>query len=825
MESGESVLVPWPAPALASREQRTVQVRVHGVDGSTSEWSDAVPVEAGLLREEDWRATFVGPAWDEDLESPQPCPHLRRAFEIAKPVTRARLYASALGVYELELNGERVGNHVLAPGWTSYHHHLQYDVFDVTPMLREGANTLGGIVGDGWFRGALVETMRRNRYGTRTALLCQLEVQHPDGSTTVVVTDDSWRASIGPIRSSGLYEGETFDARAQLVGWSEPGFDDDEWRPVVTVDHDLATLRAPVAPPIRVTERISPVQVLVSPSGNTIVDFGQNLVGVVELTVSGDAGIELTIRHAEVLQDGELCTAPLRAAEATDHYVLRGGGEETWHPRFTFHGFRYAEISGWPGAFDPAAISALVMHTDMRRTGWFECSDERVNKLHENVVWGMRGNFVGIPTDCPQRDERLGWTGDIAVFAPTASFLYDCAGVLESWLGDLAAEQKVDGTVPWVIPDSLDWLLPAAVWGDAAVTVPSTMYERFGDRDILRAQYPSMRAWVELELELAGDDLLWTGGFQFADWLDPTARSGDAFDQRTDPDLLATAAMIHSLDLIAAAADLLGEDDDHVRYEELARRARVAFAQEYVTPNGRVASDTQTAYSLAIVYDLVGGDAQTAHAGARLSHLAIIGGLTIATGFVGTPLVCDALTVTDHVDTAYGLLLQEQCPSWLYPVLHGATTIWERWDAITPEGRVNQDGIAMISFNHYALGAVADWLHRVVGGLAPLSAGWREFRIAPQPGGALSSASSRLVTPYGLASSKWVVEDGSLTVEAIVPPNTTALVRLPGSSEDLQVGSGSHRWTVPFERTEIPEAGTSWGDAARDHDAEREQHG
>jgi alpha-L-rhamnosidase len=823
VESGESVLVGWPAPPLVSRERRAVQVRVRGSDGSTSPWSDPVVVEAGLLAPDDWRAAFVGPAWDEDLDTPQPCPYLRREFAVAQPVTRARLYASALGVYELELNGERVGDHVLAPGWTSYHHHVRYDAFDVTPLLRDGANVLGGIVGDGWYRGALVEDLRRNRYGTRSALLCQLEVEHADGSTTAVVTDESWRASTGPIRRSGLYEGETYDARAELAGWSEPGFDDDGWHPVVTVAHDLATLRAPVAPPIRVTERIQPVGIVQSPSGKTIVDFGQNLVGVVELAVTGPAGTEVTIRHAEVLQDGELCTAPLRNAEATDRYTLRGGGRETWRPRFTFHGFRYAEITGWPGALDPADVRALVVHTDMRRTGWFECSDERVDQLHRNVVWGMRGNFVGIPTDCPQRDERLGWTGDINVFAPTATFLYDCAGVLESWLRDRAAEQRNDGTVPWVIPDSLEWLLPAAVWGDAAVTVPATVHERYGDLGIVRAQYRSMRSWVEQELAMAGDDLLWTGGFQFADWLDPTGRDGNAFDQRVDPDLLATAAMIHSLDLLAAAAELLDERDDRTRYSDLARRARDAFAREYVTPNGRLASDAQTAYALAIVYDLFADGEQRAHAGARLSHLAVTGGLTIATGFVGTPLVCDALTTTGHVDTAYGLLTQEQCPSWLYPVLQGATTIWERWDALTPDGRVMPEGLSMISFNHYALGAVADWLHRVVGGLCPAAPGWRELRIAPEPGGGLTRASSRLDTPYGLAASSWALGDGTVTVEAVVPPNTTAVVRLPGTDHDVRVGSGTHTWTVPYRPDAVAEPSGTWADAKTAYDAEHHE--
>jgi alpha-L-rhamnosidase len=799
VDSGESVLVSWPSRPLRSRERRTVEVRVFGTDGSESPWSAPLAVEAALLEPSDWDAAFVGPGWDEDVESPQPCPFLRRSFAVRAPVSRARVYVTALGVYELELNGTRVGDHVLAPGWTSYHHRLRYDTFDVTDLVHEGDNAIGAVLGDGWYRGALVDNLRRNRYGDRLGLLCRLELTHPDETTTVVVSDEDWRASTGPIRAAGLYEGETYDARAELVGWSEPGYDDAAWEPVTTVAHDVATLHAASAPPIRVTERVLPVEIATSPSGRTIVDFGQNLVGMIELTVEGATGTEVTIRHAEVLQDGELCTEPLRRAAATDRYTLRGDGPETWHPRFTFHGFRYAEITGWPGELTADHVTALVVHSDMVRTGWFECSDPLVNRLHENVVWGMRGNFVGIPTDCPQRDERLGWTGDIGVFAPTATYLYDCAGFLESWLLDLAAEQRDDGAVPWVIPDSLDWLLPAAVWGDAAVTVPCTVYERFGDVGALAQQYDSMRAWVDLELSLAGDDLLWTGGFQFADWLDPTATKGDPFDQRTDPDLLATAAMIHSLDLVARTAELLGRDEDRRRYASAAADARAAFAREYVTPNGRLASDTQTAYALAIVYGLLGSEEQQDRAGARLRRLTLDRQLKIATGFVGTPLICDALTETGHVDAAYGLLTQEECPSWLYPVLRGATTIWERWDAITPDGRVNQDGIAMLSFNHYAFGAVADWIHRVVGGLAPAAPGWRQLRIAPRPGGGLQFASSRLDTPYGLAASSWELGTGTVTVRAVVAPNTSAQVVLPGSTDSFQVGAGSHSWTVPFE--------------------------
>ena len=779
VDSSDSVLVPWPGAALTSRQRCSVQVRVTGADGVSSDWSDPAVIETGLLDVRDWSAGFVGPAWDEDTSSPQPVPYLRREFVVEHDVERARLYATALGVYEIELNGARVGDHVLAPGWSSYSHRLRYETFDVTPMVRTGANAIGAIVGDGWYRGSLVDVRRRNRYGDRLAFLCQLELTFVDGSETVITTDEHWRVATGPILATGLYEGETHDARLELAGWSEPGFDDATWSPVLPVEHDLETLVTRDGPPVRAIERVQPVEILTSPSGRCIVDFGQNLVGRVELSVSGSAGETVTLRHAEVLQDGELCTEPLRSAEATDRYTLVGDGEEVWQPRFTFHGFRYVDVEGWPGEVAAEHLTAVVLHSDMERTGWFECSDERVNHLHENIVWGMRGNFLDLPTDCPQRDERLGWTGDINVFAPTASFLYDCAGFLTSWLRELAAEQTPEGVVPWVIPNVLEWLFPTAVWGDAAVVVPATVHARFGDEGVLRAQYPSMRAWVEHVAALAGERHLWTGSFQFADWLDPTARDANPLDQRTDPDLLATAAFCHSLDLVADAAARLGKKGDARRYRALAARVRSAFAREFVTPSGRLASDAQTAYSLAIVYDLLPKTGQVDGAGRRLRRLVKNAGYTIATGFVGTPIICDALTETGHVDAAYALLLQEKCPSWLYPVLRGATTIWERWDAITPDGRVNSAGIGMLSFNHYAFGAVGDWLHRTVGGLAPDAPGYRRLRIAPQPGGALTSATARHDTPYGLAESSWHLDGGHIHLQVVVPPNSVGDRRGP----------------------------------------------
>ncbi len=540
---------------------------------------------------------------------------------------------------------------------------------------------------------------------------------------------------------------------------------------------------------MRVTETLEPVATLTSPSGKTILDFGQNLVGRLRITVSGQAGEEVVLRHAEILQDGELCTGPLRTAKATDTYVLRGGGAEAWEPRFTFHGFRYAEVTG-----PVSGAVALVCHSDMERTGWFSCSDPLVERLHENAVWGMRGNFLDVPTDCPQRDERLGWTGDLQVFAPTASFLYDSSGFLNSWLADLAAEQEPDGAVPSVIP-SVVHAPVAAAWGDAAVIVPWTLYQRYGDLGVLEAQFSSMCAWVDHVESLAGEDLLWNSGFQYGDWLDPTAPPGRPEAAKTYPEIVATAYFARSADLVARTALLLGRTGEAERYEALATRIRRAFRDEYITPSGRLLSDSQTAYGLALRFGLLPGGEQRRHAAGRLADLLRGSGYRIATGFVGTPLVCDALAESGFLDSAYRLLLQKECPSWLYPVVQGATTIWERWDSLLPDGRVNPSG--MTSFNHYAFGAVADWLHRTVAGLAPAEPGYRRLRITPRPGGGLTHASARLRTPYGLAACSWTLNGERLTVEATVPPNTSAEVNLPDGTEQT-VGSGTHRWNVPF---------------------------
>ncbi|MFI6298958.1 family 78 glycoside hydrolase catalytic domain [Nonomuraea sp. NPDC050790] len=775
VESDESVLVPWPFAPLAARERVAVSVRVRDAAGAWSDWSPPAVAEAGLLDPADWSARFVAPPGGEQL--------LRGEFTVRPAVTSARLYATALGVYELELNGVTVGDHVLAPGWTSYHHRLRYQTHDVTALLRPGPNTLGAILGEGWYRGRLgFQGGSVAVYGERLALLAQLEITYADGAVERFGTGSGWQCAPGPILSSGIYDGETHDARLETPT---------DWRPVEILDHDLSTLVAPTGPPVRRTQELAPVEILTSPSGRTILDFGQNLVGRLRITARGPAGGRVVLRHAEVLEEGELATRPLRTAAATDVYILRGDGDEIWEPRFTFHGFRYAGVEG---PVDPDLVRAVVCHTDMERTGHFECSDPLLNRLHENVVWSMRGNFLDLPTDCPQRDERLGWTGDLQVFAPTAAFLHDCAGMLTSWLADLAAEQADGGAVPVVVPNVLGEraVLAAAGWGDATVIVPWVLYQRYGDAGLLERQFPSMRRYVEHVAGLAVEGLV-ESGYQFGDWLDPAAPPDKPGDGRTPKAVVATAYLAYSAGIVAEAAQVLGLDA--APFVALAADVRRAFARAYVSAEGVVLGDSATAYALALRFGLLPAPEQRAFAGERLAEVLAAGGHHIATGFLGTPEVCDALTEAGRVEAAYRLLLQRGCPSWLYAVTMGATTIWERWDSMLPDGSVNPG--EMTSFNHYAFGAVADWLHRTVAGLAPAAPGYRRLALTPRPGGDLSYARATLRTPYGRAELSWTVTDDTMTTQATIPPNTTASVTLPGTPP-FEAESGTHHWTTPW---------------------------
>ncbi|ABW14036.1 alpha-L-rhamnosidase [Parafrankia sp. EAN1pec] len=754
-----------------------------------------------------WNAAFIAAPSDPAGRGPAPAPYLRREFTVGNGLRSATLHVTAVGLIEAHLNGAPVGDEVLAPGWTSYRHRLVVSSHDVTGLLVEGANALGAVLGEGWAVGRLTwEKDKRAVWADHPAGFLQLDLDYGD-RVDVIRSGADWRAGTGATLTDSIYDGETHDARLEPAGWAEPGFDDEHWSPVEVVARDLTTLIAPSAPPIRRVQELPAVDILTTPAGRTVVDFGQNLSGWVRLTVRGEAGTTIVLRHTETLIDGEADFRPNRTALATDCYVLRGGDPETWEPRFTFHGFRYVEMEGWPGSLDADAMTAVVVHSDMRRTGWFETSDELLNQLHRNVVWSMRGNFVGVPTDCPQRDERLGWTGDINAFGPTAAFLYDVRGVLGSWLTDLAVEQRAQGHVPLVVPDvgGMPITAPTALWGDVAVSLPWTLYQEYGDRELLADQYESMTAFIDSVEGLLDERGLWNSGFQFGDWLDPDAPPKNPAGGRTDAYLVASAFFCHTTRQLAQAAEVLGHTGDAARYTALHQRVRAAFRDEWVTPSGLVANDTATAYALAICFDIL-DPAQQARAGRRLADLVSKADHRISTGFAGTPLVAHALSRTDQLDTAYRLLLQTECPSFLYPVTRGATTIWERWDAIRPDGSLHDTG--MTSLNHYALGAIADWLHRVVGGLEPVEPGYRRMRIAPRPGGGLTHATLTHDTPHGRVRVAWRRQpDSRITVEVDVPPGTAADVVLPGHPDRLSVpvGPGSHRWEYDVPTPDRPD--------------------
>lgn len=739
-----------------------------------------------------WHARMI--AADAEYDD---APLLRREFALEEghgAVTSAVLTLTAHGIVEAFVNGRAVSDDLLTPGWSAYEWRLRYATYDVTDLL-EGTTVLGLALGKGWFGGRLGWSGGGSWYGDDLGAFAQLVVTFADGATQLVVTDEDWTSGPSAVLANDLYDGETIDARRRDESWKKPGFAGAGWTGVRVLDVDTAALEPYVGPSVRRWASLPVQEISTSPSGKTLVDFGQNLVGWIKVRVQGPEGTEIVIRHAEVLEDGELGVRPLRTAQATDRYIL-SGGEDVFEPTFTFHGFRYAEIEGWPGELQAADLTAIAIGSELKRIGEFRSSDPLLNQFHENVVWGMRGNFVDVPTDCPQRDERLGWTGDIAAFAPTAAFLYDVDAFLSDWLIDLRLEQEHhDGIVGFVIPDVLKYLdqptdFPevdsTALWSDAAVWVPWSLYTAYGDEEVLARQFDSMSAHVRRVKSLLSPAGVWDGNFQFGDWLDPDAPPEDPARAKADKGVVATACAFRSADIVAQTARLLGRDAEAAEFAALAGELKAAFTREYVR-DGVVKSDCTTVYALAIVFGLL-SDADLAVAGERLAELAIAADYRISTGFAGTPFITDALSQTGHADVAYRLLLERECPSWLYPVTMGATTVWERWDSMLPDGSINPG--EMTSFNHYALGAVADWMHRVVGGLAPLEPGYASVLVAPVPGGGLTEVETSLETPHGRVSVAWTRDGDSLTVEATLPDGVDGILCLPGQ-EDRAIGSGT----------------------------------
>ena len=799
--SDNSTQVVYGGPALQTGQRYFWQVQVSDNQGRTSPWSEPAYWEMGLLQASDWKASWVTPNVQEDLAKSNPSPMLRRVFEAKKDIVSARLYASAMGLYQLELNGKRVGDQYFTPGWTAYDFRFQYQTYDVTAQLKPGKNCVGALLGDGWFRGYMAWGNNHNSYGSKLALLAQLVITYKDGKEQIIGTDGDWKATTGPILMSDIYNGETYDARLERTGWSDASYDDKDWKGVTSLETPKQAVVASAGPPVREIQEIKPVKVIKTPEGDTVLDMGQNMVGWMRFHVTAPAGTTITLRHAEVLdKDGNFYTANLRAAKQTIRYTAKGQGVETFEPHFTFQGFRYVAVAGWPGEPSLDAFTGVVVHSAMEPTGTFETSNAMLNQLQHNIVWGQKGNFMDIPTDCPQRDERLGWTGDAEVFARTASYNHDTAAFYTKWLKDVALDQQDNGAVPDVIPNVLTHKTReggsgSAGWADVATVVPWTVYLSYGDRRVLEAQYPSMKAWVEYMRRAAGEKYLWNTGASYGDWLAFATTDSDYPGATTDKDLLQTAYFAHSTDLLRATAEVLGKKEDAAFYAELLEHIRAAFQKEFVTPNGRLSSNTQTAYAVALAFDLL-PESQRQQAADRLAadvrhfqHL--------TTGFLGTPVLCKELSDYGHLEEAYMLLNRKEYPSWLYPITKDATTIWERWDGIKPDGTFQDAG--MNSFNHYAYGAIGDWMYRVVAGIEidPQQPGYKHIRIEPHPGGGLTFAKGSVHSMYGRVASGWEQKDGKMTLNVEVPANTTATVRLPKANLEEVTESGKPLQSTP----------------------------
>lgn len=790
IQSDQSVHVLYQGKGLLSSKKYFWEVRVWDNYGKTSAWSFPAFFQMALQNKNDWKAKWIEPGYAGDTVG-APCPMFRKEFTARKKIISATVYITAHGLYEAKLNGQRIGDAYLTPGWTSYDHRLQYQVYDVTALLKMGANAIGVTVGNGWFRGPIAWGNNINHYGNSSALLFQLNVNYSDGTSEIIISDDSWKSSTGSIRYSEIYNGETIDARLLKTGWSSANYNDGNWSGVKSANYSLDNLIATYNEPVRKHETFKPQKNITTPKGEKVIDFGQNLVGWVIVKVKGSAGDTIRISHAEVLDKaGNFYTANLRAAKAQDNYILKGGNEETFEPHFTWHGFRYIKVEGYHGALKPEDFTAVTVYSDMKPTGTFSSSNVLINQLQHNIQWGQKGNFLDIPTDCPQRDERLGWTGDAQVFSRTASFNMNVNNFFAKWLKDVAADQLTNGSVPFVIPNVLgNDAAGSAGWSDVSTIIPWNMYLAYGDKKILEQQYQSMKAWVEYIHHQSHDDL-WNTGFDFGDWL--FYRPADDNDGRsavTDKYLIAQCFYAHSTQLLINAANVLGKKEDVATYSGLLQKIKDAFVKEYLTPNGRLVSGTQTAYVLALNFDMLPENLRP-QAAKRLVENIKDYDTHLTTGFLGTPYLCHVLTRFGYDSIAYQLLLQKTYPSWLYPVTMGATTIWERWDGEKPDSTFQTPD--MNSFNHYSYGAIGDWMYRKMVGIDTYEdgVGYKHIKIQPHIGGGFTFASASLETYYGKVSNSWKINAGQLIMEVEIPANTIATVFIPADSGEEIEESG-----------------------------------
>ena len=828
VESPENVLVPWPGAPLRSRERRLVRVRAWTERGATP-WSEPTAVEAGLLEPADWVSSWVVPA-EEDGHRPgfRPAYLLRGEADLDRPVAAARLYVTAHGIYEMYLNGRRVGDLELAPGFTEYAARTQVQTYDVTDLLRAGGNTIGALLADGWYRGEVGLLRSYDQFGDRTALLAQLHVDHPDGSTTVTGTGPGWTSARSHILAADLIEGQAEDRRRVLRDWAGPDAGDAGWAAVTVAPYGFGQLVASASPPVRAVQEIRPIAVTTPAPGRQVFDLGQNINGRVRLTDLGPAGTTLVLTHAEALgPDGDVTTGHLRPddipfvthevrAGMVDTVTSAGADGDVFDPRFTTHGFRYVRVEGHPGRLGAADLTGVVVHTDLRPTGSFACSDARVNALHEAAVWSFRGNACDIPTDCPTR-ERAGWTGDWQLYAPVATFVYDVAGFTTKWLRDLTAGQWDNGVPGNMAPmppaertGFLERLNGSAGWGDAAVLVPWEMYQEYGDLGLLEEQWPSMVRWLDFvertaagqrhPLRVAGrpepmphERYLWDAGFHWGEWLVPGEDLSDfgAFAAADKSDV-ATAYFAHSTRTAARVARRLGRDDEAARYETLSAAVADAWRTEFLTAGGELGPENQANLVRALAFGLVPDELRERTAG-RLVALIRDNGTHLATGFLATPDLLPVLADTGHLDVAYDLLFQDTPPSWMTMIDRGATTMWERWEGI------DGDGVPHASLNHYSKGAVIGFLHRYVAGLQRLEPTWRRFKVRPRPGRGITWAEAEHDSPHGRLAASWRIEGDVLKMSVTVPPGCTAEVMLPSGATHT-AGPGRHHFSLAGHR-------------------------
>ncbi|WP_419888406.1 glycoside hydrolase family 78 protein [Neobacillus niacini] len=779
MESGSSVLLEYMGLELERQTKYDVQVKVWDNKGKQSSVEGSF--ETGLLKGSNFRAEWITHDFPAEETA---CPIFTKEFKAEKEIKSVRIYATALGVYEIKLNGEKVGDTYFAPGWTNYHKRLQYQTYQADELLQE-KNRVEITVGNGWYKGIFGFTCTPNHYGDRVAALAEIHITYTDGTSQIIKTDDSWKVTTGSIRSSEIYMGETIDSC-----FTEPNFSD-----AVIFPFDKERIVGQESEPVRITKRMPALKSFTTPKVEKVIDFGQNLTGFVEVKVHGQIGQKITIRHAETLdKDGNFYSETLRQAVSIDQFICNGE-EQTFRPHFTFHGFRYIAIEGLE-EFELENFTACVLHTHMEETGTFTTSNALVNQLQSNIQWSQRGNFLDIPTDCPQRDERLGWTGDAQVFVGTAAYNHNVALFFSKWLHDLASEQTEEYGVPHVVPNILGNQEGAAAWSDAAVIIPWVVYETYGDERILEEQYESMKGWVDYITARCGTNGLWQTGFQYGDWLALDKEEGADRTGATDKYLVANAYYAYSANIVSKTASVLGKEEDKEQYEALYRKIKKAFNDEYLTATGRLVSETQTGCVLALHFDLAEErhrarilESLTKNIANHKNHL--------TTGFVGTPYLCHALSDNDEHDLAGTLFLKEDYPSWLYAIKKGATTIWERWNSILPNGDFDESG--MNSLNHYAYGSIGEWMYKKLAGINQLEPGYKKIFIKPQFIKGITSVEANFQSVYGEIKSAWSCKESKIKIDVVIPANTTAVLYLPERKQAIEVGSGSYHYEYETE--------------------------